>query len=896
VQLFPSPRWARERPWLMVLACAGVYGVAVAAGRATRLEGGGLALVWPAAAVGFCWLAASWHDRRTRWSSTVVLFVLAGAVNALTGAGLAVGGVFAVSNVVQAWVTGAVVRRLQLRAGSDVWRLRRPGDLTALVVGAVAGSAAAACLGPVASHLQSGAPLLPLVGAWVLRNTAGTVVFAALVLRLADRELPRAVRDVRQGVELVLVALVVAVAYTAVFGTRLHLPLAYLLVPLSMWIALRFSTTVAAVHVLLVGVAVVAATMAGRGPFAIDSVGTTVLLAQAYVAVVCLVALVLALHRDEREALQRGADEQAALLRTVIDTTSDGITVFDAEGRLVLSNPAARAMTGEVQTQETREHWLRHYGVSRLDGSPVPVADLPLSHALAGRPAPAADLLVRAPRFPDGRVLRMSAHPMPAAPGARWHGGAVLVAHDVSEARAAAAEVARGHQLLTGVLDASRDFAIVATDLEGRITVFNAGAEQMTGYTAEEMLGASPALVHDAAEFAARAAELDVPVGNRVLIAALDGNGSETRRWTYVHRDGTRTPVSVTVSAVRDDDGEVTGYMGVARDLTAQLAAAADLADSEAQFRLAFDTAPIGMMMVATSGDDPGTVLRVNASMSRLLGYEELDLLGMRVTDFTHPDDLEDTHARLHQHGLGTRPDEAVEKRYLHADGSTVWVRATTSLVQPHDWEPYLLALIEDVTARRAAEDALTHQALHDALTGLPNRALFGDRLEHALAAAGRTGEPVGVLYLDLDGFKAVNDAAGHAAGDELLRQVAARMSDCVRPGDTLARLGGDEFAVVCPGVERPEGLLGVADRVLAALGAPVELVAGSFRVGASIGATLTTADAGLDPATQAGHVLNTADQAMYRAKRAGKNRVHVTDGGAGSPGPGRALHLTATS
>nr|WP_240895145.1 EAL domain-containing protein [Kineococcus siccus] len=873
-----AARWVHASALRLLPAAFAVYAVAVVVGRATRLEGGALALVWPAAAVGFCWLAASWHDRRTRALSAAALLLLAAVVNALTGAGWLLGGAYAVSNVLQAVVACAVMRHLQSRTGGEAWRLRRSGDLTALAVASLTGSLAAALVGPVALHLSTGAPLLPTMGAWVLRNATSTLAFAALALRLADPQVPRPVRDGRQWLELLGVGVVIAVAYTVVFGLTLRLPLAYLLLPLSMWIALRFSTTVAAGHVLLAGVFVVAATMAGRGPFAIDSVASTVLLAQAYVAVVGLVTLVLALHRDEREAVQRRADEQAALLRTVIDTTSDGISVFGADGRILLRNPAAVELLGGGPTDVPRDEWLQHYGVFRPDGTPLAADELPLTHALAGAAVAGVDVFVRTAAVPDGRMLTMSAHPMPAVPGASWNGGAVMAFHDVTEARAAAGEIVRAHRLLSGVLDASRDFAIVATDLQGRITVFNAGAEALSGYTEAEMLGRTPRRLHDPAEVAARAADLGVEADMGVLVAGLGEQATETQRWTYVHRDGTRTPVSVTVSPVLGADGDVTGYMGVARDLTAELAAAADLADSEQRFRLAFDTAPIGMMMVAVTGDALGTVLRVNGSMTRLLGYAEMDLLGRHVADFTHPDDLALTAERLALHRDGDVVQDGLEKRYVHADGSIVWVRLSTTVVHPHDWEPYSLALLEDITARKAAEAALTHQALHDPLTGLANRALFSDRLQHALAAATRSGERVGVLYLDLDGFKAVNDAAGHAAGDELLRCVAGRLTDCLRPGDTLGRLGGDEFAVVCPGVDPPAGLLRVAERILEALAAPIELAAGTFGVGASIGAGVAELEPGDDPAAAAAGVVAAADEAMYSAKRAGGHRVHSTD------------------
>ncbi|WP_432493669.1 diguanylate cyclase domain-containing protein [Kineococcus gypseus] len=329
------------------------------------------------------------------------------------------------------------------------------------------------------------------------------------------------------------------------------------------------------------------------------------------------------------------------------------------------------------------------------------------------------------------------------------------------------------------------------------------------------------------------------------------------------------------------------------------------LAASEQRFRTAFDTAPVGMLIVGLGGRDAGRVLQVNSTLCAFTGLSAAQLLTREVHDLAHPDDRVHSALALAPFLLGERAHGQVEQRYRHADGSVRWGLLTATAMnaavpgppapgergepgEPGETgraesEPQLLCLIEDVTARRAAEDALRHQALHDALTGLPNRTLLHDRLAHALAAAGRSGAGVGVLFCDLDGFKAVNDSAGHAAGDELLREVASRFSACLRPTDTLARLGGDEFAAVCPGTTRGEDLRAIAERLLGALREPVTTTAGTFTVGVSIGTHLARPDLARRTAGGCGdggpgaveHALARADGAMYEAKRAGRNRVH---------------------
>jgi diguanylate cyclase (GGDEF)-like protein/PAS domain S-box-containing protein len=327
--------------------------------------------------------------------------------------------------------------------------------------------------------------------------------------------------------------------------------------------------------------------------------------------------------------------------------------------------------------------------------------------------------------------------------------------------------------------------------------------------------------------------------------------------------------VLLTVSAMRTPDGTLTGYMATASDITGQVAARAELAESEQRFRLAFDTAPVGMMIVGLVGAAASRILRVNSTLCEFSGRNEAALLELDMHALTHVDDQVECRVSFAPFLRGELSEARVEKRYQHVDGSTRWGLLSATTVRPgHGQDPYLLCLIEDVSDRKAAQDALTHRALHDPLTGLPNRALFTDRLEHALTDAARTGLRSGLVYLDLDGFKHVNDTAGHAAGDELLQQVAARLRQCLRPGDTLARLGGDEFAVLCPGSSGAVAL--VAERLLQALRAPVVLPAGTYSVSASLGVTLTLAQDSAEAAVQR------ADAAMYAAKRGGKDQVRV--------------------
>jgi diguanylate cyclase (GGDEF)-like protein len=182
-----------------------------------------------------------------------------------------------------------------------------------------------------------------------------------------------------------------------------------------------------------------------------------------------------------------------------------------------------------------------------------------------------------------------------------------------------------------------------------------------------------------------------------------------------------------------------------------------------------------------------------------------------------------------------------------------------------------------DVTERKVLEEQLRHQAFHDPLTGLPNRALFMDRLEHALALAHRRGTQVGVLFIDLDNFKILNDSLGHAAGDQLLIAAAERLKACLRPDDTAARLGGDEFTILVEGVAGGDDVARIAERLAEILEPPITLEEQEVFATASTGIALNST-----AQEQPAHLLRHADLAMYRAKHRGKARYEVFEPGMG--------------
>jgi diguanylate cyclase (GGDEF)-like protein/PAS domain S-box-containing protein len=289
------------------------------------------------------------------------------------------------------------------------------------------------------------------------------------------------------------------------------------------------------------------------------------------------------------------------------------------------------------------------------------------------------------------------------------------------------------------------------------------------------------------------------------------------------------------------------------------------LRGSERRFRAIHDHAAFGIVQTTPEG----TIVHTNPAFERMIGYSEAELLGAHWSLFTVADDHAENQRLRRELIRGERDAYHMEKRYICKDGRSVWANLAVTGVRGEDGTlQFMVALIEDISARKQHEEVITHQAFHDALTGLPNRMRFNERLDQALVKARREKTPMALIFLDLDHFKDVNDALGHGAGDALLQEVARRLRTCVRATDTVARIGGDEFTVLLPVIDGPNGAIQVASKILQVL--PVTTMADGkpLTVTPSIGISLFP-----DHGQDAESLIAQADQAMYASKQAGRNR-----------------------
>jgi diguanylate cyclase (GGDEF)-like protein/PAS domain S-box-containing protein len=410
-----------------------------------------------------------------------------------------------------------------------------------------------------------------------------------------------------------------------------------------------------------------------------------------------------------------------------------------------------------------------------------------------------------------------------------------------------------------GLLEAAPDGMVVVNE-EGEIVLLNAQAEKHFGYRADELLGQkvmniipegfAERLIADGTRTAAEALAQQIGTG-------IELNG---RR-----KDGSEFPIEIMLSPLESPEGIL--VTAAIRDITVRKDAERNLAQMEARYRGLLEAAPDGMVVV----DEKGKIVLLNAQAEKHFGYRSDELLGQEVTNIIPEGFAERLIAdgtRTASEALAQQIGTGIELNGRRKDGSEFPIEIMLSPLESPEGI-LVTAAIRDITVRKDADEHLAqmvkqmaHSAAHDFLTSLPNRLLLNDRIDQAIALAKRHKHLVAVLFLDLDGFKHINDSLGHSAGDKLLQSVAGRLSDCVRAPDTVSRQGGDEFVVLLPEVKLAEDIAIAARRMLRAVEKAHFIDDRELHVTVSIGVSLYPDD-GLDAET----LIKNADTAMYQAK-----------------------------
>jgi len=321
--------------------------------------------------------------------------------------------------------------------------------------------------------------------------------------------------------------------------------------------------------------------------------------------------------------------------------------------------------------------------------------------------------------------------------------------------------------------------------------------------------------------------------------------------------------INLTVSRIAEEESGSPLFLVECEDLTKFIRASEEARQREEQIRNILDSVAEAILTM----DSDGVILRANPAAGELFGYDSPEILGRLASDL-----IDETQKRQFS-DLMKSTGQSVGRGRVHEflarkrDGAEFYVTLTISrLTDNHGGQAYT-AVIRDITERKRQDDKLRYLAHHDALTGLPNRTLFHDRLAQTMRLAKRHNEQVAVMFIDLDKFKPINDALGHEAGDIVLQTVARRLTSTIRASDTAARVGGDEFVIILSRLDRIESAAHVARKIIACLAGEIEVGGKTCSIGASIGISVFP-----DDAETPDGLVKCGDDAMYRVKASGRN------------------------
>lgn len=547
---------------------------------------------------------------------------------------------------------------------------------------------------------------------------------------------------------------------------------------------------------------------------------------------------------------RKGAQDAQAALGCIVESSEDAILSASPDGRIASWNRGAETLYG--------------YTAQEILGQSLSILLLsenhePLKHNLAlllrGESIPAFDSVVITK---DGKHVEASIRAFPIRNGTGQVVGTGAIVRDISVRKQA--EQAQG--MLASIVESS-SVGIFSNALDGTFLTWNKGAEAIWGYRPEEVIGRSIDILGQPERHKEQA---------RVLGRCLRGESCEFESPT-VRADGVVIDTAMTVSAARNCTGEVVAISTIARDISAHKQAEEALRQGEEKYRSLVANIPDTIW----TSDSHGDPTFVSPSCERVCGYTPDEICRPGVWQaLIHPEDLSGYRAAreilsVPAQPSGERPRHDQEFRIRRKDGRWIWVHSKATGAYEKLGKTYVDGVLSDVTERKDLQHKLAHQATHDALTGLPNRQAFEARFQRALDLASIQNERLALLYLDLDGFKLINDTVGHLSGDHLLLQTAQRLSGCLREGDILARSGGDEFMFVLTEMHDPQAAPRIAERLLGALSPAFHAGGKEIFIHASIGIALYPED-GQDLLG----LQRSADEAMLDAKRRGKNRFQT--------------------
>ncbi|MEP7148606.1 MAG: PAS domain S-box protein [Acidobacteriota bacterium] len=554
---------------------------------------------------------------------------------------------------------------------------------------------------------------------------------------------------------------------------------------------------------------------------------------------------------DQKRALE-ALEESESRYRNLFENANDIIYVHDLEGNYLSINQAAERVFG-FPRQEALKMNIRQ--IAAPEHFKRAREKLKKKIAGAAQTSYEMDCMTK-----DGRRITLEINSV----AIRKDGVPVAVqgiARDVTERKQAERALQESEAKFRTLAETASD-AIITIDDRGIISFVNAGAEKIFGYKEREMIGQQLAMLiperfRDRQGFGLK----------RYFRSGKRGTPWKAVELPGLHRDGCEIELELSF-AEYDKDGQ-RFITSVIRDVTERKRSQEALKESESRFRDLFENAND----LIYTHDLQGKFTSLNRAGERITGYSRDEALNIHISALVAPEYLEYAQRMTLRKLVGEIPS-SYELEIKAKDGHRVMLELSTRLIYQNDVPIGVQGIGRDITSRRAAEEQLLHNALHDSLTDLPNRTEFMRHLQSAVEQA--KGDPefkCAVFFLDLDRFKIVNDSLGHVIGDKLLVGIAKRLKTCVRPHDIVARFGGDEFTILLNGINEPSEATVVAERLQQKLAAPFKF--GNYEVFSSASIGIIVSD-GID--REAEDFLRDADTAMYRAKEAGKARCEVFD------------------
>jgi diguanylate cyclase (GGDEF)-like protein/PAS domain S-box-containing protein len=541
----------------------------------------------------------------------------------------------------------------------------------------------------------------------------------------------------------------------------------------------------------------------------------------------------------------RFTQSASRLTDAVLLSTGEGIMGIDATGRVAFMNPAAESLTGYSAGELDLAKLRRALTFSNQGELPAPL----------GPATPQSDVQL----LTEGMVSKRDGAAVPAEFLVSYmpdRGLLVITFRDITERRSAEQSIRSSEEKFSKAFHRSPlGVTITSTDTQRFIDV-NDAFTRLVGYDRDEAIGRTSTDLN-----------LWASVENRQeMIDGLAKDGAVRELPTQFRtKSGQILDCVLTAEMLDLDEGPC--VLTLVQDITARVQAEQTIRASEERFRALIEKGSDIILVLSVAG----VVEYLSPSAATVMGYSPEEIMGTSAFPLIHPDDRQETLLSFSRTVQGTNQPVSIEFRALHQDGTWRVMEAMSDRIVESSGATSVVVNCREITQRKEAEETIRHLAYHDALTGLPNRALLGDRLTVALAKARRSSETLALIFIDLDEFKLVNDTLGHSVGDELLRGAATRLTLLLREGDTVSRVGGDEFIVLLSDVDRPEHALQIAERMRESLKEPYNIVNMELRVTTSIGISIYPDD-GDDEAT----LLRNADTAMYRAKDAGRDNCQL--------------------